>query len=81
MGGGVSSGSLACSWTDWRWKESQGCPMVTVAGQGQGWDGRGEESLIAVTGCFRELEKLMREPLGGRSVGLNHLQSVMDTAQ
>ena len=42
--------------------------MVTVAGQGHGWDGRGEESLISVTGCFRELEKLMREPLGGRSV-------------
>ena len=51
-----------------RGKESQGCLMVTVAGQGHGWDGRGEESLISVTGCFRELEKLMREPLGGRSV-------------
>ena len=43
--------------------------MVTAAGQGHGWNGQGgEESLIAVTGCFRELEKLMREPLGGRSV-------------
>lgn len=42
--------------------------MVTADGQGHGWDGRGEESLIAVTGCSRELEKLTREPSGGRSV-------------
>lgn len=52
-----------------RGKESHGHLTVTVAGRGRGWERRGgEESLIAVTGRFSELEPLMREPLGCRSV-------------
>lgn len=52
-----------------RGKESHGHLRVPVAGRGRGWEGRGgEEFLIAVTGCFSELETLIREPLGCRSV-------------